>query len=124
MQILTSLFSSICLVEHLYIYGPNDLLSEWKDAVEDTHWPDIFLQFTAVKNLYLSKEIAQCIVPILQELGVTDMLPALKWIFFEELKPSGLVQEAIVESVTGRRLFGFPLAASHWNRGRIPDLHS
>jgi hypothetical protein len=128
MQILTSLFSSICTVEHLYIYGPDDLLLDWKDAVQEVQWPEILLSFTSVKCLYLCKEIAQCLAPILQELvrvegSATIVLPVLEIVFFED-EPSGPVQEAIGLSVAARQSSGHPVVASHWSHVRTPELYS
>ena len=48
--------------------------------------------FTAVRNLYLSKEIVLCIVPALQWLignRTTEVLPALENVFLEGLLRSG-----------------------------------
>jgi hypothetical protein len=116
-QNLTSFFSSICIVEHLYIYG----LPVWKDDVEGVRWPEIFLPLVAVKNLYLSKEIAQFISPALQELvgeSVTNVLPALERIYLEELEPSRPVQDAIRQFIAARQLLDHTVAVSHWNRTR------
>ena len=128
MQILTSLFSSICTVEHLYIYEPDVLLSNWEDALQEVQWPEIFLSFPFVKSLYLSKEIAQYLAPILQELvhveeSATNVLPALEIVFLED-EPSGPVQEAIGLFIAARQSSGHPVVASHWNRVRTPKLYS
>ena len=110
------------MVEHLYIYGPRYLPSQWQDDIENMQWLEIFHPFTAVKNLYVSKEFAQCIAPALQELvgeRVTEVLPALESLFLEELQPSGPVQEAIGQFVAARQLLGHPVAVSHWNRTKV-----
>ena len=122
-QTLTSFFTSICIVEHLYIYGPDDLLrgSVWKDHVKTVRWPEIFLPFTVAKNLYLSKKIAQFIAPALQKLvkeGVKNALPALESIFLEELEPSRPIQNATAQFIASRQLLDHPVAVSHWNRTR------
>ena len=119
--VLTSFLSSICIVEHLYIYGPDDLLPLWKDDVEGVQWPEIFLPFTVAKNLYLSKEIAQFIAPALRELvkeSVRNVLPALENIFLEELEPSRPVQDAIGQFIAARQLLDHPVNVSQWNRTR------
>ena len=113
---LTSSFSSICKVEHLYIYGPDDLQSVWKDDVEGVQWPEVFLPFAAAKNLYLSKKITRFVAPALQKLvkeSVTNVLPALESIFLEELKPSRRVQGTIRQFIAARQLLGHPVAVSH-----------
>jgi hypothetical protein len=112
MQVLTSFISSICIVEHLYIYGPEDRLPEWGVLVEDTRWLENFHPFTAVKNLYLRKHIAQFVSPALQE---PDVLPVLEGLLLEELEPSGPVEEAIWQFVAARHVLGHHVAVSHWN---------
>ena len=85
-SILTSLSFSIHMVEHLYIYGPEELQTQfWRNGVKNMQWLGIFRPFISVKNLYLYKAIAQCFAPALQDLvgeKVTNVLPALKSIFF------------------------------------------
>jgi hypothetical protein len=115
-QTLTSFFSSICIVEHLYIYGPDDVLYGWEGIV--VQWLEIFLPFIAVKNLYLSKGVAEFISPDLQELvgeSVKIVLPALERIFLEEVEPSGPDEDAIGQFVAARQLLGHTVAVSHWN---------
>ena len=88
-SILTSLSFSIYMVEHLYIYGPEELRTQfWRNGIKDMQWLGIFHPFISVKNLYLYKAIAQCIAPALQDLvreKVTNALPALESILLEEL---------------------------------------
>ena len=119
-QVLTSFFPSIHVVEHLYIYGPQYLLSQWEDDIENVQWLEIFHQFTSVKSLHVPKEFAQCIAFALQEFvgeRVADvLLPALETLFLEEIKPSGPVQEAIEQFVATRQLLGHPVVVSRWDR--------
>jgi hypothetical protein len=98
-QILTSFFLSIYIVENFYIYWYRS--SQWGDNTEDMEWLEIFRPFTAVKGLYVCKEVAQCIASALVELveeRVADVLPALES-FLENLQPSGPVREAIGQLV-------------------------
>jgi hypothetical protein len=92
----------------------------WKnDAIENTLWLQLLLPFTAVKNLYLSKEFAPGIVATLQELvggRMTEVLPSLQNIFVEGLEPSGAFQENIGRFVAARRLSGHPIAISDWDK--------
>jgi hypothetical protein len=116
-QVLTSFFSSIDTVEHLYIYRPRNLPLQWQDDIENGQSLEIFRPFTAVTNLFVCKEFAHCIAPALQELvreRVVVVLPALENLFLEELQPSGPVQEAIGQFVAARRLLGHPVAVSNW----------
>jgi hypothetical protein len=118
-QIFTSFFPSIYMVEHLHVYGPLYLQSEWQGDIENMQWLEILRPFTFVKNLYVSKEFAHCIAPALQELAgerLTNMLPALETLFLEALQPSGPVQEAIGKFIAARQLLGRPVAISDWNR--------
>ena len=116
-QVLTSVFPSIHMVEHLYISGPRYLPSQWQQ-VEITPWLGIFLPFTDVRNLYVCKEFAQCIALSLQdlvgEIGM-GMLPALESLFLENLQPSGPVQEDIQRFVVARRRLGYPVAVFEWD---------
>jgi hypothetical protein len=96
-SIFTSLFPSIYMVEHLYIYGCLPLLLPWEDTGA-TRWLEFFDAFTTVKNLYVCGELVQSIVPALQELvgeRVPDVLPALEGLFLDEIQASEPVQEAI-----------------------------
>ena len=116
-QVLTSFFPSIDVVEHLYIYRPRNLPSQWQDNIENRQWLEIFRPFAAVRNLYICKEFAQCIAPVLQELVREKALPALENLFLEELHPSRpvlSVQEAIGRFSAARRLSGHPVAVSDW----------
>ena len=81
-------------------------------------WLEILRPFTAVKNLYISKELAHCIALFLKGLvkeRLTDVLPALESLFLEELYPSGPIQEAIRSFVAARQLLGHPVAVSLLN---------
>jgi hypothetical protein len=115
-HVFTSLFPSIYVVEHLYIYGIRNLLSQWYDTIEIMPWFEIFLPFRAVKNLYACETVAQLIAPSLQQLvgeRVTDVLPALESLFLD-LRPSDIAQEDIRQFVAARQLLGRPLSVSHW----------
>jgi hypothetical protein len=115
-QVFTSLFPSIYIVEHLYVYGSG--YSQWQDDIENRRWLDIFRPFTAVKSLYVCEEFAQHIAPALQELGerAADVLPAMESLFLEELQASDPLHEAFGQFVDIRQLLGHPVAVSHWDR--------
>jgi hypothetical protein len=120
-QVFTSFIPSIDRVEHLHISGPPSLPSRWKDDIENTQWLEIFHPFTAVKSLYVSKDLVDSIAPALLELvgeRVMDVLPTLESLFLEDLQPSGpaSVQEVIGQFVAARQLLGHPVAVSRWNR--------
>jgi hypothetical protein len=111
--------SGLSTLEDLYIYKsriwPQSLWQGYD--VEDTLWLELLHPFTAVKNLYLSEEIVQRIVPALQELvggRVTEVLPALQNIFLESLQPSGPIQKAIGQFVAARQVASQPIGITRW----------
>jgi hypothetical protein len=111
-------------VDHLCIFENSDSQPHWLDDIENSQWSEILRSFTTVKNLYLSKELARCVVPSLQELiggQETGSLPAVQSLFLEELHPSGLIEEAIGRFVTARLSSNHPIAIYPWKRGR-PSL--
>ena len=101
-------------VGHLYIYEKNYPQPDWQDDIEDSQWLEVLHPFTAVKDLFLSREFASRIVPALQEL-TGEVLPSLQNIFLEDLHPSAPVQGAIGKFVAARQLSGHPIAVSHWD---------
>jgi hypothetical protein len=116
-QVFSSFSPSIHMVERLYIHGSRRLLSEWQDKFGDTQWLEVFHSFTAVKKHYVIREFAHCIAleELVQE-RATDVLPALKSLFLEELLRSRPVQEGIRNFVAMRRLSGRPITVSPWER--------
>jgi hypothetical protein len=115
-QVITSIFSSFYKVEHLYICRPRYLPLQSMNGIANLPWLEIFHPFTTVKNLYVCKELAQCITLILQELigeRKIDVLPALECLILEEFWPSGPVQEGIRKLIAARQFLGHPLAVSH-----------
>ena len=107
----------ISTVEDLYIER-RYLQLVWKnEAIENTLWLELFLPFTAVKNLYLSKEFAPGIAVTLEELvgsRITEVLPRLQNIFVEGLEPSGPFQKNIGRFVAARQLSDHPISISDW----------
>jgi hypothetical protein len=98
-------------VEDLYIKHQHPIASD--------QWLQVLLPFTAVKNLYLSKELAPGIAAALQELDggrITEVLPNLQKVFVERFEPLGPFRENIRQFVTARRLSGHPVAISIRNK--------
>ncbi|KAN0114318.1 hypothetical protein V8E52_006814 [Russula decolorans] len=91
----------------------------WKyDTIPNTLWLQLLLPFTAVKNLYLSREFALDIAAALQELvggRITEVLPSLQTIFVEWF--FGSIQVKIGQFLAARQLSGHPVAISDWRRG-------
>jgi hypothetical protein len=105
------------MLEDLYIYEDRYLQPDWKDDIENGLWLQLLHPFTAVKNLYLSKQFALRIGPALRELTegrTTEVLPALQNIFLGELQPSGPVQEGIRQFVASRQVTDHPITVSRW----------
>ena len=88
-RVLTSLFSCIYIMEHLYVYRCKLLPPP---DIENVQWLAIFHPFIAVKKLYICEGFAQYFVPAFQELvgeRTTDVLPTLESLFLDGLQPSG-----------------------------------
>jgi hypothetical protein len=119
-QVCNSSLHPISTVEVLYIEHEYSELVWKNDAIENTLWLQLLLPFTAVKDLYLSREFAPGIAAALQELvgaRITDVLPSLHNVFMEGLEPSGPLQESIGRFVAARLLSDHPIAISVWHTG-------
>jgi hypothetical protein len=117
-RVCTSCLPPLSTSEDLYISQDPYSHPYWQDNIENTLWLELLHPFTAVKNLYLCKEFAPRIVPVLQELvggGTTEVLPALQNIFLEELGASG---PGIQQFVAMRQVTSHPVAVSHWETYR------
>ena len=123
-QVFTSCLPHISTLEGLSIDSPGGWRREWQDNVENTLWMELLLPFTGVKNLYLSKEFAQRIVPALQDLveDTTEVLPALENIFLEAgLEASGSVEKGIGQFVAMREVTRHPITVAPWDRSSSSD---
>ena len=112
--------------EHLYIEH-RFLERIWKnDAIENTLWLQLLLPFTAVKNLYLSKEFVPGIAAALRELTkgrITGVLPGLQNIFVEGHESSEHFQADIEQFIAARQLSGHYVALSHWPGDKNTDTN-
>ena len=119
----SSLHHPLSTVEDLYIDHLYFQLVWNNDAIENTLWLELLRPFTAVKNLYLSKDFAPGIAAALQELvggRITEVLPNLQNIFLEGLfEPSGSLRENIWQFAGARRHSGHPIVISVWDRERM-----
>ena len=116
-QVCNSLLHPLSTVEDLYIEHQYSQLVWKDDAIENTLWLQLFLSFTEVKNLYLSKEFAPGIAAALQELvggRIMEVLPSLQNIFVEGLESLGPFQKNIAQFVAARQLSDHPIAISVW----------
>jgi hypothetical protein len=117
-QVFTSSLLPLPTLEDLYIHEHPHSHPHWQDNIENTLWLELLQPFTTVKNLYLSKEFAPRVLPVLQELvgeRTTKVLPTLQNILLEELEPSGPIQKAIEQFVAARQVTGHPIAVSRWD---------
>ena len=92
---------------------------DWKDVIDYAQWLELIHSFTAVKDLYLSKELAPCVMPALEELvrgRTTEVFPNLQNILVEELQESGPVQEGIRKFIAARQVPSHPITVSRWDR--------
>ena len=118
-QVFTLCLPPLSTLEDLSIYH-HTVLSDphWQDNIDNTLWLELLHPFTAVKKLYLSKELAPRIVLALRELiegRTTAVLPTLQNILLEELQPPGPVRHAIWQFVAMRLAIGHPIAVSPWD---------
>jgi hypothetical protein len=115
-QVCGPTLSSLSTVKRLDIMGHYPRPG-WGDDIDSIQWLEFLHPFTAVENLYLSKEVALRVGPALQELGsdgAMEVLPALQNLYFAGLRPSGLVHEALGQFGAMRQLSGHPLTVGHW----------
>jgi hypothetical protein len=107
------------MIKHLYILETG-IRSYWRD-IESSQWLDLLRPFTAVEDLYLSREFSPHVVPALHGIsgeGMTEVLPSLQNLSLERPSPPGPVEEAIEPPVTALNLAGRPIAVSQWARVR------
>ncbi|KAI0270307.1 hypothetical protein BGY98DRAFT_264820 [Russula aff. rugulosa BPL654] len=108
--------------ENLFIREEYNQQLAWKDGIENIEWLELLLPFTAVKNLYLSKQFAPRIAPALQEMtvgGTTEVLPTLQNLYLEGFQPSESVEEGIERFISARQLTNRPVAISVWPGDRL-----
>ena len=119
-QICTSSLPLLSTTENVFIYELRYSPPDWKDGIENIDWLDLLLPFTAVKNLYLSKQFAPRIAPVLQEItgagGTTEVLSTLQNLYLEGFRPSESVQEGIAQFISAQQLTNHPVAISVWDR--------
>jgi hypothetical protein len=111
---LPPLSSSQCLQIRVEQYQR----SQWQYDMDGIQWLELLRPFTAVKDLFISEELALRVAPALAEADNTGRraLPALQNVFFEGLQPSGTgpFQEAIQPFVAARQHTSHPVAVLRW----------
>jgi hypothetical protein len=64
----------------------------WADNMDSSQWLELFLPFTAVRDLYVAKQFAPFVAAALQELTeerTMEVLPMLNNLFLEGFEPTG-----------------------------------
>ena len=110
----------VLTVEHLYVIEYRLSPPDWQDDIENGQWLEVLSPFAAVKDLYISHELAPRIVPALQELvgeSATEILPALRTLFLPELPYQEPAQKIIDRFIAARQLSSHPIAVSRWTFG-------
>ena len=95
-QICVSSLPHLSTLERLDIHEDRRRPPAWQDDIENSQWMEFLQPFIAVKDLYLSKQVALCVAPFLQEISretTPEVLPALQNLFLEESQASGHIQE-------------------------------
>jgi hypothetical protein len=108
-QVFASSFPQALIhsVERLCIAESESSQPRSQDDIEYDQWIELFHPFTAVKNLYLSRDFVPRIVPTLKELvgeRITEVLPNLQSIYLEDPQESGFVPEAVRQFIAARQL--------------------
>jgi len=122
-QVCVTALRDLSTLERLEIREERRWPPIWHDDMEMAQWLELLQPFTAVKDLYLSKDVALRVAPFLQELTrerVVEVLPSLKNLLLEEPQTSGPIQEAIGHFVTMRHLNGHSVTIHNWERGKGP----
>jgi hypothetical protein len=111
-QVCGLTLSTLSNLDRLDICESPYLPPDWQDDIESTQWLELFQPFTKVKDLHISKQVASCVAPALQELAgerVAYVLPSLQNLFVVGLQPSGPIQ-AIGRFIAARKVSGYPVA--------------
>ena len=119
-QVLRPPLSPFLTLQRLHIFEGQHLHPCLEDDTENTDWVELFQPFTALRDLYLSQELALRILPALRELtgdGATKVLPALQKVFLDGPQPLGPIQEALADFIAEQQLSSHPVAVHIKERG-------
>jgi len=107
-------------LERLSMHEFMRLGPRWAENMESTPWLELLHPFVTVKDLALSRFLAQRVAPALRELtgeSVTEVLPELQHIFVDGFDPLEPTQETIAEFVAVRQLYGHPVTVHRVAKG-------
>jgi len=120
-QLCSSSLPPLSALERLDIKDGEYPRPRWQDDMESAQWLEPFRPFSAVKKLYVSKELGLRVALALQEHieeREMDVLPVLRNLFFGGFQPSGAVREAIGPFVAARQHSGHHVAIDRWEGGQ------
>ena len=109
-QVCSSSLLPLSTLEHFRIFSYR---SHWQDDIESIQWLELLYPFTSVKHLGLSDGSVPLVAPALQELSgerVTEVLPMLQNLQFDEQELSGPAENAIQQFIDARQRSGRPIA--------------
>ena len=94
---------------------------EWQvvEDLDDPLWLQLLNPFVSVKSLCVSNRLEPFITYVLDKLtveSVTEVLPALNNLFFEDFRPSGFEEKNVESFVSMRQLSGHPVIVQRWER--------
>jgi len=120
-QIFSRQLSLLSHVEELEIREDPEARFEWKyDSDRDpSQWLGLFHLFIAVQSLYVSNRLVPPVSVALQELTgerTMEVLPALRNLFLEGLRPSGPAHSTIMSFAASRKRSDHLVSIQRWDR--------
>jgi len=121
-QVCDWLFTHCSTIERLHIREDAEPSLQWHDDMENTQWVELLHPFIAMKDMYLSEELAPLVALALQESVGASVLPALQNLFFEGLKPSKRFRKVIGPFIAARESSKRPVATHYPKKDEIAIL--
>ena len=125
-QILSQQLPLLSPVEYFEIREPQlpsgDGRIGWEDHpdMDPSQWLELFRLLIAVQTLYVSERLVHRVAAALTGEMAMEVLPALRSLRLEGLRPSGPVQDAIKSFATTRQLNNNPVVIQLWERQFMP----
>ena len=124
-QICSTSLPLLFTTKELFICERYDSNFDRKEVIKNIEWLELLLPFTAVKNLYLSKQLARRIAPALQEMtedGTPEVLFTLQNLYLEGFQPSESIEDGIERFISARHLTNRPVATLVWEGISIQEV--
>ena len=102
-QVLSQLSPTLSIVNHLKLYAKSEDLP--LDGMDDVEWPHLLRQFSAVKTLHVSQELAGHVALALENVtgGIfAETLPSLDLIYLEGQSASCIEKFVAIRQLSGR----------------------